>query len=52
MALGVKFDNCGSLRAPVPGVLISLGVYVELVQELLDITFFLSGHKAVLEVLI
>ena len=30
MDVGIHFGSCGSLRAPVPGLLFSLGVYVEL----------------------
>ena len=33
VALGMQFENCGSLCAPVPGILISLGIDVELKQE-------------------
>ena len=52
MDLGVRFDNCGSIRAPVPGLLISLVIYIELVQEVLDIALVLDGQKSSLEVLI
>ena len=45
----MKFDNCGSLRAPVPVLLIYLGIDVELGQEGLDITLIHDGHKASLE---
>ena len=51
MNLGMHFDNCGSLCAPVPGLLVSLGIYVELGQEVLDITLVIDGHKASLEVI-
>ena len=51
MALGVHFENCDSLRDPVLGPLVSLGIYVELVHEGLDINFFLDGQKASLEFL-
>ena len=47
----MKFVNCGSIYAPVPGLLVSLDIDVELVQEGLDITLVLDGHKASLEVL-
>ena len=47
----MHFDNCGSIRAPVPNLLVSLDVDVELVQEGLDITLFTDVHKATLEVL-
>ena len=50
VALGVHFEKCGSLRSPVPSLLFSLGFYVELVQEGLDITLVLDGQKAILEV--
>ena len=45
------FNKCGSLHAPVPGLLVSLGIYVKLVQEGLGITLVLDGHKSILEVL-
>ena len=47
----MQFDNCGSLRAPIPGLLISLGIDVELVKEGLYIALVLDGQKASLEVL-
>ena len=43
MALGLHFDNFGSLRAPVLGLIVSLVIYVELVQEGLGINLFLDG---------
>ena len=43
MALGVHFGSFVSLCAPVLGLLFSLGIYVELVQEGLDITLILDG---------
>ena len=49
MALGMHFDSFGSLCAPVPGLLVSLSIDVELVQEGFDITFILDGYKASLE---
>ena len=51
VALGMKFDNCGSLSATVPGLLVSLGMYIELGQEGLDITLVLDGNNTSLEVL-
>ena len=51
VALGMHFENFGSLRAPVPGLLVSMGIYVELGQEGLGITLVLDGQKASLEVL-
>ena len=50
VALDMQFENCGSLHAPVPGLLFSMIVGVELVQEELDITF-LDGQKSSLEFL-
>ena len=51
VSLGMHFDNCGSLRAPVPGLLVSLGIDVEFEKEVLDITLVISGHTSRLEVL-
>ena len=51
MNLGVHFDNFGSLYASVPGLLISLGMYVELGKKILEITLVLDGQKASFEVL-
>ena len=44
-------DNCGSICAPVPGLLVSLGIDVELGQEGLDIILVLDVQKARIEVL-
>ena len=46
VALGIHFDNCGSLHAPAPGLLVYLCVYVGLGQEGLDITLVFDGQKA------
>ena len=43
MALGVHSDSFGSLCAPVPGLLVYLGIDVELGQEVLDIALILDG---------
>ena len=51
VALGMHFDNFGSLHAPVPGLIFSLGIDVELGQEGLYITLVLDGQKSSLEVL-
>ena len=51
MDLGIHIDSFGSLRAPVPSLLISLVMYVELEQEGLDITLVLDCQKASLEIL-
>ena len=47
----MHFDNCGSLFAPLPGLLLSLGIDVELGREELEITLVPDGYKASLEVL-
>ena len=52
MALGMHFDNCGSLRAPIPGLLVSLGIDVQLLQEGLYIALFLDVQNTIVEVLI
>ena len=51
MNLGIHFENLDSLSAPVPGLLVSLGVCVGLVHEGLEITLVLDGQKSRLEVL-
>ena len=51
MNLGVHFDNFGSLHAPVLGLIVSLGIYIELVQEGLGITLVQGDQKNILEVL-
>ena len=51
MDLGIHFDNCGSLRDPVMGLLSSLGIDDELGQENLDINLVLDVQKASIEVL-
>ena len=45
------FDNSGSIHALVPGLLVSLRVVVELVQESLSIALVLDSQKARPEVL-
>ena len=51
LALGMFFDNCGSLCAPVSGLIFSLGNGVESGQEVLYIYLVLDVHKASLELL-
>ena len=51
MALGMQFENCGSLCFPVTGLLVYMGIGVELEQEGLDITLVLDGQKPRLEIL-
>ena len=43
MPLKIHSDSFGNLCAPVPGLLVSLGIYVELGQEGLDIALILDG---------
>ena len=45
------FDSFCGLCALVPGLLVSLGIYVVLGQENLDIILVLGGQKSSLEVL-
>ena len=49
MALGMHIENGGSLRAPVLGLLVSLGIDVELGQEGLYINLVLDVQKTRLE---
>ena len=51
MAFGINFDNCVSLHAPVPVLLVSLGMNVELGQKGLYIVLVLDGQNTSLEVL-
>ena len=51
LAMGMYFGNCGSLCDPFPGIIVYVGIYVELGQKGLDITLNLYGHKTSLEVL-
>ena len=51
MALEIHFENCVSIRAPVPGLLVTLAIDVELVKKGLGITLVLCGQKASLEIL-
>ena len=50
-ALGVHFDSFGSLCAPVPALLFSLVIDVELVQKGLHVVFILGGHEAGFKIL-
>ena len=50
--MGIHFGNYCSLRALVPGLLVSLGIGVELGQEGLDNNLVIYGQKSRLEVLI
>ena len=43
MALGIHFEIFGSLYAPVPGLIVSLVIFVELGEEGLDIDCILYG---------
>ena len=48
--LGIQFDKCGSIRSFVPGLLVSLGIDVEMGQEGLDIALVLDGQNSSSEV--
>ena len=43
MALGIHFDSFGSICDPFTGLIVSLGVDVELGQKGLDIALILDG---------
>ena len=49
--MGINFDGCVSLLSPVPVLVDSLGIHVELGQECLDAILVLDSHKASIEVL-
>ena len=51
MVMDMQFDCCGSLRAPVLVLLVSLGIYVQLENEGLDISLVLDFQEAILVVL-
>ena len=51
MSLRMIFGNFGCICYPVPGLLVSLDIDVELGQKVLDITLVLDGQKSRLEVL-
>ena len=51
MALGIHLDNIDSLHDPVPSLIVSLIIDVELGKEVLDITLIIGGQKAIIEVL-
>ena len=51
IVLVYALENDCILRAPVPVLLVSLCIDVELGQEVLDINLVLDGQKAILEVL-
>ena len=48
----MHFDYLGSLHNPVPSLLVSLCIYVELGYEGLDVILVLDSQEADLEVLI
>ena len=49
MYMGMNLDCCDSIHAPVPNLLVSLGIYVDLGHEVLDITLVLDGQDNSLE---
>ena len=52
ISVGMLFGCFGSLHALVPGLLIYLGRYFELVDEVLEVILVLGGQDSGLEVLI
>ena len=51
MAMEMQFGYFGSAHAPVLGLLVSLGIYVDMVNEGLDIILVLDRQKTRPEVL-
>ena len=51
MAMEMQFEYFCSAHDPVPGLLVSLGIYVDMVNEGLDIILVLDGQEYILEVL-
>ena len=49
--MGINLDYFGSFHSPVPGLITSLVILVELGHDGLDITLFLDGLEASVEVL-
>ena len=47
----MHFDRFGRLYEPVPGLLVSLEIDVELVQEFLHVDSVLDGHEAGFKIL-
>ena len=45
------FDNCGGLHDPVPGLLVSLGIDIELAKEVLDMNLVIDYQNSSLEAL-
>ena len=50
-APGTQFDRLGRLCDPVPGLLVYLGINVELRQKGLHVVFVLYGHEASFKIL-
>ena len=48
----MHFDRFGCLYAPVPGLLFSLGIYVELEQEGLNVALVLDAHEDGFKILV
>ena len=51
MSMGMNLDCFGSIHAPVPGLITSLVIFVELGHEGLNITLVFDGLEASVEVL-
>ena len=52
MSMGMNLDCFGSIHAPIPGLITSLVILVELVHEVLNITLVLDGLEARVEIII
>ena len=52
MTMGIHFDSHGSIQAPVPGLLVYLGIYVELEQEGLNVALVLDAHEDGFKILV
>ena len=52
MAMGMRFGCCDSLRYYVSSLLVSLGIYVELGHEYLEIMLVLDGKETIPEFII
>ena len=49
--MGMNLDYFGSIHAPVPGLITSLVILVELGHEVLNITLVLDGLEANVEII-
>ena len=51
MSMEMTYGYFGSAHAPVPALLVTLGIYVDMVNEGQDIIFVLDGQEYILEFL-